>query len=154
MIKLLQGPQFVLRTYPICIPMTSRNKPQPISERINEPARRPANQQINYEFYSVQRRFYGELHADVQRGSRAMTMGCKTVIRFPARVNILIFVTGVTPAPCPTEHPTQWVMGVKQPGRGSSYSHPSSDKVKNAWIYASTPYYSTSSWQLFNHCQG
>jgi hypothetical protein len=57
-----------------------------------------------------------------------------------------LFATVSRPALGHTQSPIQWVsaaisLGVKRPGREADHSPPSSDKVKNAWRYASTDPY-------------
>jgi hypothetical protein len=39
----------------------------------------------------------------------------------------------------PNQLPTQWMPGVKLPGRESDHLYPTSAEVKNAWNYTSTP---------------
>jgi hypothetical protein len=59
-------------------------------------------------------------------------------------VVIFLFTTASRTALGPTQPPIQCVtgalsLGVKRPGRESDHSPPSSDEVKNAWSYTSTP---------------
>jgi hypothetical protein len=54
----------------------------------------------------------------------------------------------------PTRTPIQWVpgalsLGVKWLGRGPDHSLPSSDEVKNSWIYTPLPQYAFMAWCLF-----
>jgi hypothetical protein len=54
------------------------------------------------------------------------------------------FTIAFIPALRSTQPPIQWVsedlfLGVKWPGREADHSPPSSDEVKNAWSYTSTP---------------
>jgi hypothetical protein len=56
-----------------------------------------------------------------------------------------VFATASRPALGPTPSPIEWVpgalsLGVKRPVREADHSPPSSDEVKNAWSYTSTPY--------------
>jgi hypothetical protein len=53
----------------------------------------------------------------------------------------------------PTQTPIHWIrgavsLGIKQPGRKSDHSPPSSVKVKNAWSYTATPQYVFMAWCL------
>jgi hypothetical protein len=47
--------------------------------------------------------------------------------------------------------PTQWVRGIKRPGRETDQSPPSSSEVKNAWSYTSIPPYVFKAWCLLKH---
>jgi hypothetical protein len=56
----------------------------------------------------------------------------------------------------PTQPPIQCVrgvlsLGVRRPGREADHSPPSSDEVKNAWSYISTPQYAFVGWCLVKH---
>jgi hypothetical protein len=56
----------------------------------------------------------------------------------------------------PTHPPIQWVPGalspgVKQSGHKADNSHPFSSKVKNTWMYTSTPPYVVMVWCLSKH---
>jgi hypothetical protein len=67
------------------------------------------------------------------------------------RVGIFLFTTVSKPALGPTQPPIQWVPGalslvVKRPGRETDHSPPSSDDIKNAWSYTSTPQYAFMAW--------
>jgi hypothetical protein len=59
-------------------------------------------------------------------------------------LGIVSFTTVSRPALEPTQPPIQWVpgalsLGVKRPECEADHSPPSSDEVKNAWSYTSTP---------------
>jgi hypothetical protein len=60
------------------------------------------------------------------------------------RLGIFLFTTASRLALGSTQRPIQWIpgtlsLGVKRPGREADHSPPSSDEVKNAWSYTSTP---------------
>jgi hypothetical protein len=62
-----------------------------------------------------------------------------------------LFTTASRTALGPTQLPIQWVpwvlsLGVKRPGRKADHSLPSSDEVKNARSYTSTPQYAFMAW--------
>jgi hypothetical protein len=61
------------------------------------------------------------------------------------RVRVPVFSAASRPAMGPTQHPIQWVPGVKGPGREADHSPPDSAEVKKMWVYTSTPH--TSSWR-------
>jgi hypothetical protein len=59
---------------------------------------------------------------------------------------IFFFFTSSGPALGPTQPPIQWVSGalspqVNRPGREANHSPPTSAKIKETWIYTSTPSY-------------
>jgi hypothetical protein len=70
-------------------------------------------------------------------------------------LGFLILATVSRPASGPTQPPIQRIPaalfpGVKRPGREAYHSHPSSDDVKNACSYTSTPSYVFMAWCLVN----
>jgi hypothetical protein len=67
----------------------------------------------------------------------------------------LMAITASGTAPSPIQPLTKWVLGVlspwvEQPECEADHSTLSSAKVKNTWIYTSTPYDFTA-WCLFKH---
>jgi hypothetical protein len=65
-------------------------------------------------------------------------------VRVPVEGKIFLLSTSSRPVLGPTQPPIQWILGalssgVKQPGRETNHSLPTSAEVKNTWIYTSTP---------------
>jgi hypothetical protein len=80
-------------------------------------------------------------------GSRAGWSGFDS----PRGLGIFLFTTASRPALGPTQPPIQWVsgafsLGVKRPMREVDHSPTSSDEVKTAWSYTSTPQYTFIAW--------
>jgi hypothetical protein len=46
---------------------------------------------------------------------------------------------------------SRMALGVKQPGRETDHSPPSSAEVKNVWSYTSAPQYTFMAWCLVKH---
>jgi hypothetical protein len=75
------------------------------------------------------------------------------MIRFPAGVEIFLFVTASRPALEPAQYRSQWIppdlsAGVERPVREADLSPPSSTGVKNIWRYASNPQCVFMAWGL------
>jgi hypothetical protein len=59
----------------------------------------------------------------------------------PGRVKNCLFSTSSRQALGSTQHPIQWVPGVKRPGREADQSPLASAEVKKMWLYTSTSPY-------------
>jgi hypothetical protein len=71
----------------------------------------------------------------------------------PGRVKNFLFSTSFRSALWSTQSPIQSVPGVKRPGSEADHSPPASAKVKNMWIYTSTPPYTFMvSWLVYSCC--
>jgi hypothetical protein len=86
------------------------------------------------------------IHQEPQQYSNYLWVGRRGQSLSPGRVKNVIFSTSFRPVLRPTQPPIQWVpedlfMGVKQPGSDAHHLPPSSSKVKEMWIYTSTPPY-------------
>jgi hypothetical protein len=89
----------------------------------------------------------------VQLGNQNSVVGIATGygldnrgVRVQVTVGSRIFSASSRPALGSTQPPTQWVPGtlspgVKRPGNEADHSSPASVKVREMWIYTSTPSY-------------
>jgi hypothetical protein len=71
-------------------------------------------------------------------------------------LGIFLFTTASRMALRPTQLPIQREigvisLGVKEPGRETDHSSPSSAEIKNVWSYTSTPQFVFMAWCLVKH---
>jgi hypothetical protein len=89
----------------------------------------------------LRRREPGQLSRYWLRAGRSTGRGSS-----PSTGNISFLSTSSRPVLMPTQHPIQWVLGalppgVKRPRHDADHSLPTIAKVRNMWIYTSTPPY-------------
>jgi hypothetical protein len=79
--------------------------------------------------------YYYHHHHHYFSAVSTLTTGWMSGVRFPVTSGNFFFATKSRQALGPTQPPTQRKQGVKRPRREAGHSPPSSDEVKNAWIY-------------------